>query len=258
MPANSASSRSASTSSLLPENRAYAGLAVDLLGGDALVLQRRQHARRDGRLDRGRRNAELLRLDRRPFAGALLAGAVEDDVDHRLAGLGIVGVEHLGGDLDQVGIEPALVPFGEDRADLLRRHAEPVAQDAVDLGDHLHVGIFDAVVDRLDEMAGAVGAEPGGAGLALIFGRDRGQHLLDALPRRLGAADHDRRAVPRAFLAARNADADEGQAGAFQFLEAAHRVAEIGVAGIDHDVVGRQHAAQMRDLLVDRARRPAP
>ena len=64
-----------------------AGGAIDLLGGDALVLQRRQHARGHRRLDRRRRNAERLRLDDRPFAGALLAGAVEDHVDHRLAGL---------------------------------------------------------------------------------------------------------------------------------------------------------------------------
>ena len=48
------------------------------------------------------------------------------------------------------------VPCAEHRADVLRRHAEPVAQHAIDLGDHLHVGIFDAVVDRLDEVAGAV------------------------------------------------------------------------------------------------------
>ena len=49
--------------------------------------------------------------------------------------------------------------------------AEAVAQHAVDLGDHLHVGVFDAVVHGLDEMAGPVGAEAGGAGCAVDSAR---------------------------------------------------------------------------------------
>ena len=46
------------------------------------------------------------------------AGLVEDDVDERLAGLGIDLAQHLGGDLDQVRLELALVPLGEDVGDL--------------------------------------------------------------------------------------------------------------------------------------------
>ncbi len=107
---------------------------------------------------------------------------------------GSVCLQHLFGDLDQVGVEAALVPLTEDRrrssaADML----QAITQDAVDLGDHLHVGIFDAVVDRLDEVTGAIGAEPGDARVVVELGRDRGQNRLDALPALLGAADHDRR-----------------------------------------------------------------
>jgi hypothetical protein len=42
-----------------------------------------------------------------------------------------------------------------------------ITHHAIDFGDHLHVGIFDAVVDGLDEMTGAVFAQPSGAGFAL-------------------------------------------------------------------------------------------
>ena len=50
--------------------------------------------------------------------------------------------------------------------------------------------------------------------------------------------------MARALLAAGDAHADEGQAGALEFLEAAHRVAEIGVAGVDDDVVLGQQLRQ--------------
>ena len=55
-----------------------------------------------------------------PAAGALLLGLVEDDVDERLAGLGVVLAQHLGGDLDQEAVQVALVPVGEDVGDLGR------------------------------------------------------------------------------------------------------------------------------------------
>ena len=53
-----------------------------------------------------------------PLAGALLAGLVEDQVDHRLAGGLVVEAEDVAGDLDQVAIERALVPAGEDLVEL--------------------------------------------------------------------------------------------------------------------------------------------
>ena len=102
----------------------------------------------------------------------------------------LIGQNFLG-DLDEIGVEATLVPFAEDRAEIGGALAKAVAQDAVDFGDHLHIGIFDAVVDRLDEVAGTVIAEPGDARIIIVLGGNRGQHLLDALPGVFGAADHD-------------------------------------------------------------------
>ena len=56
---------------------------------------------------------EIERGDRGPLAGALLAGGVEDLVDQRLAVFVLLG-EDVGRDFDQVAVEFALVPFGED------------------------------------------------------------------------------------------------------------------------------------------------
>jgi hypothetical protein len=129
---------------------------------------------------------------------------------------------------------------------------QAVAQDAVDFGDHLHVGIFDAVVDGLDEMASAVLAEPGNARIVVELRSDRGQHLFDALPGLFLAADHDRRAVTRTLLTTGNAHADKGQAAILEIVETAHRIAEIGVAGVDHDVVFLKIRLEQFHLLIDR------
>src|SRR5690606_29023307 len=99
-----------------------------------------------------------------PAAGALLFGGVDDDVDEGFAGGGVGLAQHLGGDLDEVGLEGAGVPVGEDVGDLPGVVAEGVAQQVVGLADELHVGVFDAVVHHLHEVAGAVGADVGAAG----------------------------------------------------------------------------------------------
>ena len=85
-----------------------------LRGGDALVLLGREAAGEDRLGDQGQRHAQVAGRDDRPLAGPLLAGGVEDQVDHRLAGLGIVEAEDVAGDLDQVAVERPVVPAGED------------------------------------------------------------------------------------------------------------------------------------------------
>ena len=75
--------------------------------------------------------------------------------------------QHLRGDLDQVDSELAGVPLGEDVGDLGGGLAGAAADQVVGLGDELHVGVLDAVVHHLHEVAGAVVADVGDARLAL-------------------------------------------------------------------------------------------
>jgi hypothetical protein len=107
--------------------------------------------------DAGHRHPEVQGGLHRPAAGALLFGLVEDDVDERLAGLGVDLAEHLGGDLHQEAVQVAGVPLGEHLGDLRRGEAEAVTQQLVGLADELHVGVLDAVVHHLHEVARAVG-----------------------------------------------------------------------------------------------------
>ena len=68
--------------------------------------------------------------------------------------------EDVAGDFDQVAIEVALVPFGEDVVHLVGGQAEAILHDVVGLADELHVAVLDAVVDHLHVMAGAAVRRP--------------------------------------------------------------------------------------------------
>ena len=221
------------------------GGAVDLLGPLAQFLAGGERARRNGGLHGRGWDAHRLRLDHGPAAGALLAGLVLDHVDHRPARIGIVELEQLGRDLDEVGLQVALVPAGEDRADLLRLHAQPVGHQAVAFRDHLHVGVFDAVVDRLDEVTRPVRPQPVGAGVALEVGRDGLQDLVHLIVKLARAADHHGWAVARPDLAAGNADTEEAEALLLHHPRSADRVAIVRVAAVDDEIALVQQRQQV-------------
>ena len=117
------------------------------------------------------------------------------------------------GDLDQVAVELALVPLGEDLVHLVGGHAQAVLHQVVGFADELHVAVLDAVVDHLHVVARAVFADPVAAGRAVVdFGGDGLEDGLDMRPGRGRSAGHDGRAVARAFFAAGDAGADVEQA----------------------------------------------
>jgi hypothetical protein len=61
----------------------FGGPFENLRGGHALVLESGEAAGEDALADQRQRHAEVERGDRRPLAGALLSGGVEDLVDQR-------------------------------------------------------------------------------------------------------------------------------------------------------------------------------
>ena len=160
------------------------GPVQDLRGGDALVLLGREAAGEDGLGDQGQRDAQVEGRGDGPLARPLLAGGVEDQVDHRLAGLGVVEAEDVAGDLDQVAVERALVPAGEDVVHGVGRPCRAASfMQVVGLADELHVAVFDAVVDHLDVVARPLGPDPVAAGGAVgDLGGDRLEDRLDVRP----------------------------------------------------------------------------
>ena len=87
--------------------------------GHALVLHGGEAAGEHGFADQRHRHARVERADAGPLAGAFLAGGVQNLVDQRRAVVVLLG-ENLRGDFDQVAVELALVPFGEDLVQLVR------------------------------------------------------------------------------------------------------------------------------------------
>ena len=202
--------------------------------------------------DAGHRNRQRQRGLHGPRAGALHTCTIDDHVHQRLAGLGIHLMQHFGGDLNQIRVQFGLVPLLEHVTDFGGIHAEPAVHEIVAFRDKLHIRVFDAVVDHLDEVPGAVLTDMRDA--RLTFG-DRSDGLEDraeGLPGFLSAAGHEGRAVERAFLASGHAAADEMQAARADVLLAANSVLEVRVAAVDDDVARLHGVGELVDHRVGR------
>src|SRR5262249_38666148 len=143
----------------------------------------------------------------------LLPGRVKDQLDERFAGFGVLVAKDVARDFDEIAIEPALVPAGEDVVELVDRQSAHAAEEVVALADELHVAVLDAVVDHLDVMARAFVADPVAARRAIGgLGSDRLKDRLEVRPRCGIAAGHDRRPLEGALLAAGHTRADVEEA----------------------------------------------
>src|SRR5690606_28853194 len=150
--------------------------------------------------------------------------------------------------------EIAAIPFPEDVAHLVRRHAENVFHQGVRLANHLHVAVFDPVVDHFYIMAGAIGSDVSSAGHAAFnrfarrgaferlagfridLGGDRLPDRFDFLPGLKFAARHQRGTESRALLASGDAGTDKPDSLLLQFALAPNRIGPLRVAAIDDDV----------------------
>ncbi len=176
---------------------------------------------------------------------------IKDNIDNRISTGRIACRQHLLGNFDQIGIQASLVPLAENFSDLRSRHAQTIAQDTVNFSDHLHIGIFDAIVDGLHKMARAIFAKPRDAWFIIKFRSNRLQNGLDAIVRFLCAADHDRRTIPRAFFTTGNTHANEGQTAVFEALKTTHRIAEVCIPRIDHNIAVGQMTSKCIHLLIN-------
>ena len=128
-----------------------------------------------------------------------------------------------------------------------------------------HDAVFDAVVDHLDEVAGAVGTAVqvalfGGAAEFLAARRARnvadagsegGEDGIEMLDDVFFAADHHAVAAFESPDTAAGADVDVVDFFGRQFLGAADVVDVIGIAAVDQDVAGFEKRQQVSDGLVD-------
>ena len=226
--------------------------AGELLGSrHALFLGSGQAAGKHRLADEGQGHAFVQRRDARPFAGALLAGGVQNHVHQRLAVLVLVG-QNVPGDLDQIAVQFALVPFGENLAHFVRRHAQIIPHQLIGFANELHVAIFNAVVHHFDEVACAAFAHPVAAGFAVYLGADALENGLHIGPGFRGTAGHHAGALQSALLAAGDAGADIIQALAFYILAAADGIREMRIAAVDDDVALFQMGNQLLDEGIHR------
>ncbi len=203
--------------------------------GDALVLHGGQDAGFYCGVDGGNDNCVFDRIDECPLAGAFLAGGVEDEINEGFLGFRIDLGEDLGGDLDEVGLEVAFVPLGEDFGEFFGFETGGF-ENIVSFANQLHIAVFDAVVDHLDVVAGTAGADVEDAGLTIDLRGDGFEDWLHDFPSGSRAARHDGRAFPRPFLAAGDTRADEAEAEIAQPFVTALGVGVQRISPVDDDI----------------------
>ena len=210
----------------------------DGAGDDALVFDGAEDARLYCAADDGEGDAHFDGVADGPFAGALLAGFVEDEVHDGLAGLGVFAGEDAGGDFDEEAVEFAFVPVGEDLGEFFGGGVDGGFEDGVGFADELHVAVFDSVVCHFHVVASAVGAHVAAARFAFGDCGDLGVDGGEGGPAFFGAAGHDAGAFERAFFSAGDADAEEVDAFFLEVFFAALGVGPERVAAINDDVAG--------------------
>ena len=142
---------------------------LQLLGGrDALIFQGGDAAGKNRLGNERDGNAQFAGTDHGPFAGALLAGGVEDFVHQRLA-VGVFESQNVGR-RSRSGRNPAPFLFHSAKTGCISAAVMPRPSFInVGLANQLHVAVLDAVMDHFDIMAGAVFAHPVAAGTFAVF-----------------------------------------------------------------------------------------
>jgi len=120
------------------------------------------------------------------------------------------------------------------------------------LGDCLHDGVFDAVVDHLDEVTRPTIAKTRQRRLAIAsLGAQCRQKRLRGVPHCFAPADHNRGAMARSLGATRDASPEIADPALTQFVGAALGVAIVRIAAVDHDIARCKVRHQPGNLDID-------
>ena len=241
---------------LFVTTRALRARAFNLLAGsDTFVL----HARKNSRIDRSgdgwNCHSLVQRLLRSPFSGAFLLSFVEHEVDKRLTGLFVSMSEDVRGDFNEKRLERPAIPFREYVGKLGRVEAQSRAKNVVSFRDQLHIAVLDSVVHHLDEMARAVRANVRDAGTRVSLCGDGFENRANVFVSFASAARHQRRSVPSAFFAARDARSDEAQTVFAKRFFATLCIPKVRVSAVDEYVALFKQGFDSLDCHIDRRAR---
>jgi hypothetical protein len=169
-----------------------------LIGGDL--------AHAHGHIDDRDGDAEVHGILRRPFAGTFGAGLVEDHIHETVAGLVILFQEDVPGDLDEEGLQLAVVPVLVYFVQLIVVEAQAAMQQVIGLADQLHDRILDAVMHHFHIVARCPFPQVGDTGFAVDLGGHGLQDRLDILVSHGIAAGHNAGAGAGALFTAGDTD----------------------------------------------------
>jgi len=220
---------------LLITSKAGSGSVEDLGGTATLGLERAQASSEHGLSDEGNRHTEIKGIDSGPFTSTLLTSRIKNLLNNGCSIL-IILVHDVASDLDEERVKDAIVPFGENIANLLVLHSETTLHDVVGFADQLHVAILNTVVDHLDVVTSTLVTNPLAAGFAVRFRGDGLENILDVWPRLLVTTRHNAGAITGALFTSRDTTADKTNTLFGQVLCTAVGIGVVGVTTINDDV----------------------
>ncbi len=125
-----------------------------------------------------------------PFPRAFLTGCIQNQI-HNFITLFVFISENVPRDLNEIRIEFALIPFSKDFVHLLIRHSQTGTHEMVAFADHLHITVFNAIMDHFHKMTGAIFAHPITAGFPFVrLGTNGLENFFHFRPGAGGTAGH--------------------------------------------------------------------
>ncbi len=225
----------------------------ELFGLGPLRLQGRDDSCEDGHGDGGRRGPDVQRRLRGPLARPLLLGGVEDLFDKGLPGLRVHVAQDLLGYFNEVRGELPLVPAAENIRHLGAGHGEAPPHEVVGLGERLHDGVLDPVVDHLHVVASGAWSEVGATRPFRALGGDLLEELLGELIGLPVPPGHDGGTVQGPMLPAGDPHPQVPKPSLFRLGQAPLGVSVVGIASVHHDVSRLKEREELREDRVRRA-----
>ena len=168
------------------------------------------HGARKHRIGNGRRTDTHVQGNLTgPFTCPFLLGRVQNHFNQGIACFRILVRQNVGGNVNQITAEFTLTPLAKNRTHLHGGHAQTF-HERIGFANHLHVGIFNAVVHHLDKVPCTTWPHPFATGLTIVgLSGDSLQKRTYQGPRFWRTARHQSRAVQSPFFAATHTSAHE-------------------------------------------------
>lgn len=187
-------------------------------------------------LDESGRKEKYMRINGRKEECKIMEGLIKDNIENRIEGLRVGGIEKIGGDLNKIGIERKLVKIIEKIEDGRRWKEKEIEKNEVNLGDNMNIGILNKVMDGFEEMKREIREEKRKEGIEMIFGGERKKDRRDEIIGMISEEENNRRKMERELRKKRKENEEKGRIIGEKRIKEEKSIEIIGIEWIDNDI----------------------